>query len=123
MAKSNRLTGVRVIWCEAVSLSFLFGAFFESVSISLVSLALFGLVLHYLMSEFKSDLYVASFITFGWCTTTLLWGSWLDEMAATSYIAVVLTLITAIVSFWANLNFLRWPEIDQWFHSPSSDKE
>ncbi len=119
-AHDIRPFGVRFAWCEVISSSFLFGAFFSSFGISLAVLGLSGLLLHYLFSQYANTKIIAGFVTLLWLITTFLWGSWLDEVAATNYITIILSILVTCISFWANIQILQWPEIDQWFQSPQS---
>lgn len=115
--------GVKLLWCEAISASFLVGSYFDSIGISIVILGLVALVLHYLLSQFSDDRWIAAHMTFVWGLASILWGSWLDHLAATDYITTILTIIVVCISYWVNIQVLRWPEIDRWFQSPPPNDE
>lgn len=119
-AHDIRPFGVRFVWCEVISSSFLFGAFFSSLGMSLAMLGLAALLLHFLFSQYANTKIISASVTLLWLITTFLWGSWLDEVAATSYITIILSILVTCISFWANIQILQWPEIDQWFHTHQS---
>ena len=115
-----RNLGLRLLWCQVISACFLFGAYYGSIGMGVIALALSGLILHYLLSQFSNNKLIAGFITLIWGVIAFHWGSWVDGMAATNYVTVILTLLVICVSFFGNLHILQWPSIDRWFQSPSS---
>jgi hypothetical protein len=96
-----------ILGCELAVLSFLIGAYLDSVGFGLCILGAVGLPLYFLFQEIYTFLPLVWGITLLGTITTLCWSSYIDLWLGTNFMAIFLALSMGSFLFVLNNHFLK----------------
>jgi hypothetical protein len=88
--------------CECAFFSLLIGAYFSSVFLGLAILGLTGIALYALYQRFYNTIFFVWGVSLLAGIAALFWGSTLDILLGTTFIAVILSVIVTVVCFISN---------------------
>ncbi|HUX80606.1 MAG TPA: hypothetical protein VMW10_12805 [Alphaproteobacteria bacterium] len=93
--------------CEVIVFSFLIGAFMNSLVLSVTVLGASGLLMYILFQWLYNTQPLVWGATLLGGITTLLWASYLDTLCGTTFIAILLGLLSGFICYVLNDRFFK----------------